>query len=154
MNPLRFLENRIRGWLPEEPNFKSVKKTMERRSLVNKRVLIILLSVSLACVVLVAGGAYLFLSWYSEQTLENLKGYSARLEDDGFVVEVKPLAEVHANTTQDWYWFGDFQSYAKQEKVTHIYVDYEMKRVYYLTAVSPTNSSVAANVFYYNKVFE
>jgi hypothetical protein len=151
---LRYLENRIRGWLPEEPNRHSVKRPMGQRSLVTKRVLIIFLSFSLVCVVLVAGCAYVFLSWYSEQTLENLKGYSARLEDDGFIVEVKPLTEVNANTTQDWYWFGDFRSFAKQEKVTHIYVDYEMKGFYYLTAVSPTNDSVAANIFYYNKVFE
>ena len=154
MKRIRDLENRIRGWLPEEPSLHSVKKTMGRHRWVNKRVLLIILSFSLACVVLVAGGTYLFLSWYSEQTLENLKGYSARLEDDGFVVEVKPLSEVHADATQDWYWFGDFRSYAKQENVTHVYVDYGIKGLYYLTAVSPTNNSVAANVFCYNNVFE
>jgi hypothetical protein len=152
MNPLRYLEKRIRGWLPEEPTLHSIKRTIGRRSLVNKRVLIILLSVSLACIVGVAGGAYIFWSWYSEQTLENLKGYSARLEDEGFIVEVKPLSEFHVDATQDWYWFGDFRSFAEKEKVTHIYIDYGIKGLYYLTRVSPTNDSTVAIIFYYNKL--
>ena len=146
------IEERIRGWLPEEPNRHSVKRTIGRHSLVNKRVLIILLSVSLTCVVVVAGGAYIFWSWYSEQALENLKSYSARLEDNGFTVEVKPLTEFHVDTTQDWYWFSDFRSFAKQEKVTHVYIDYEMKGFYYLTRVSPTNDSTIAIIFHYGKL--
>jgi hypothetical protein len=84
--------------------------------------------------------------------LENLKGYSTRLEDDGFIVEAKPLTEFNVNSTQDWYWFGDFRSYAKQEKITHIYIDHEMKGLYYLTRVSPTNESTVAIIFYYNKL--
>jgi hypothetical protein len=148
----KHIENRIRGWLPEESNRHSIKRTIGRHSLVNKRVLIFL-SVSLTCLVLVAGVAYIFWSWYSEQTLENLKGYSARLEDDGFIVEAKPLTEFNVNSTQDWYWFSDFRSYAKQEKVTFIYIDYEINGLYYLTRVSPTNDSTVAIIFYYNKLF-
>jgi hypothetical protein len=102
---------------------------------------------------LFVGGVYLFSSWYSEQILENLKGYSSRLEDDGFIVEAKPLTEFHVDATQDWYWFSDFRSFAKQEKVTHIYTDYEIKALYYLTRVSPTNDSTVAIIFYYNKLF-
>jgi hypothetical protein len=145
------LESRIRGWLPQEPNRHSIKRTIGRRSLVNKRILI-LFSVSLTCFVLFVGGLYVFSSWYSEQILENLKGYSTRLEDDGFIVEAKPLTEFNVNSTQDWYWFSDFRSYAKQEKVTHIYIDYEINGLYYLTHVSPTNASTVAIIFYYNKL--
>ncbi len=151
MNLKKSLEKRVRGWLPKEPNRHSTKSAIGRHRLVNKRVLI-LFSVSLTCFVLFVGGLYIFSSWYSEQILENLKGYSARLEDDGFNVEAKPLTEFHADSTQDWYWFSDFRSYAKQEKVTHIYVDYEIKGLYYLTRVSPTNDSTVAIIFYYNKL--
>ena len=152
VNPKRYL-SRVRGWLPEEPNLRSIKRTMGRHSLVNRRVLI-LLSVSLTCLVLVVGGVFIFRSWYSEQVLENLKGYVARLEEyDGFTVEPKPLSEFHVDAKHEWYWFGDFRSYAKQENVTHIYIDYEIKGLYYLTPVSPINDGIEANIFYYNKVF-
>lgn len=152
MNRLRYLKNRIRGWLPEEPKLQSIKKTTFRRSRVNRRVLIFL-SVSVTCLVLVAGGVFIFWSWYSEQTLENLKSYSTRLEDDGFTVEAKPLTELHVDTEQEWYWFGDFRYYAKQEDVVNIYIDYGRKGLYYLTPVSPTDSRIVANIFYYNKIF-
>ena len=148
-NMKKYLENRFRGWLPKEPNRHSVKRTAGRHRVVNKRFRIFL-SVSLSCVVLVAGGVYLFW-WYSEQISENLKGYSERLEDDGFIVEAKPLAEFNVNSTQDWYWFGDFRYYANQEKITHIYIDDEIKGLYYLTRVSPTNDSTVAIIFYCNK---
>jgi hypothetical protein len=39
VNLKEYLENRVRGWLPEEPNLNGVKRTMGRRSLVNKPVL-------------------------------------------------------------------------------------------------------------------
>jgi hypothetical protein len=153
MNPIRYLENHIRGWLPEEPKLHSIKKTTFRRSRVNKRVLI-LLSVSVTCLVLVAGGVFIFWSWYSEQVLENLKGYAARLEEyDSFTVEPKPLSEFLVDSKQEWQWFGDFRSYAKQENVTTICYDQGIKGLYYLTPVSPTNDETVANIFYYNKIF-
>jgi hypothetical protein len=152
MNPKKRLAKFIHGWLPEEPNRHSNKSTIRQHSSVNKRILI-LFSVSITCFVLFVGGVYIFSSWYSEQTLENLKGYSTRLEDDGFIVEAKPLTEFNVDFTQDWYWFSDFRSYAKQEKVTHIYIDYEINGLYYLTRVSPTNESTVAIIFYYNKLF-
>lgn len=144
--------NYARGWLPE-PNMHSIKRTTGRRSLANRRVLI-LLSVSLACLVLIAGGVFFFLPWYSEQVLENLKGYSARLEEyDGFTVEPKPLSEFRVDAKKEWQWFSDFRSCAKQEDVTTIYIDYGTKGLYYLTSVSPTSDGVVANIFYYNKIF-
>jgi hypothetical protein len=113
---------------------------------------IYLAAIAFSIVVLV-GGVFLFWSWYSEQVLENLKGYSARLEDDGFIVEEKPLTEVHVDAKQEWYWFSDFRSYAKTENITVIYFDQGIKGLYYLTPVSPTNSSIVAIIFYYNKIF-
>jgi hypothetical protein len=109
---------------------------------------LIFLSVSFTCFVLVAGGAYVFWSWHSEQILENLEGYSARLEDDGFIVETKPLTEFNVSSPQDWYWFDDFRTCAKQEKGTHIYIDNEINGLYYLTHVSLTSDSTIAIIFY------
>jgi hypothetical protein len=142
----------VRGWLPEEPSLHSVKRTVGRRSLVNRRVLV-LFSVSLICFVLFVGGVFIFLSWYSEQVLENLKSYATRLEDNGFIVEPKPLSEFHVDTEQEWYEFSDFRSFAKQENVSTIYVDHGIKGLYYLTPISPINDGLVANVFYYNRVF-
>jgi hypothetical protein len=144
------LERRIRGWLPKEP-LHSVKEGMGRNRLVSKR-LIILISVSVTCFVLVVGGALVFLSWYSEQVLENFKGYSAKLEDHGFTVESKLLSESQVDVKYEWYWFGDFRSYAAQENIATIYCDQDIKGLYYLTPISPTNNGVQANIFYYNKL--
>ena len=76
--------------------------------------------------------------------------HQRRINADDF--DREPLAEFNVNSTQDWYWFGDFHTYAKQEKVTHIYIDEETKGLYYLTNVSPTNDSAVAIIFYYNKL--
>ena len=94
-----------------------------------------------------------FLSRYSEQILENLKGYSARLEEDGFTVESKPFSEANFDAKNEWHFFGDFRSFAKQMNVTTIYYDQDVKGLYYLASISPTNDGIAANIFYYNKVF-
>jgi hypothetical protein len=145
------LEQVIRGWLPKEPNLHNAKQSMGRNRLASKRVLI-LISVSVTCFVLVVGGVLVFLSWYSEQVLENFKGYSARLEDDGFTVESKLLSESQVDVKYEWYWFGDFRSYAAQENITTVYYDQDIKGLYYLTPISPTNNGVQANIFYYNKL--
>jgi hypothetical protein len=144
------LRERIQGWFPAEPNLHSVK-SMGRNRLVSKRILV-LISVSVTCFVLVVGSVFVFLSWYSEQVLENLKGYAARLEDDSFTVEPKLLSEFHVDAKYEWYWFGDFRSYAKQENITTIYYDQDIKALYYLTPISPTNNGTQSNIFYYNKI--
>ncbi len=126
---------------------------MSRNRLVSKRVLV-LISVSVTCFVLVVGGVLIFLSWYSEQVLENLKSYSARLEDNGFTVQHKSLSEFHVDAKQEWYWLGDFRSYATQENITTIYYDQDIKALYYLAPISPTNNGTQSNIFYYNKVFQ
>jgi len=120
--------------------------------LLNRRV-IVLLAVSLTCIVLVVGGVFIFSSWYSEQVLENLKGYSARLEEDGFNVESKLLSDVNFDAKNECHFFGDFRSFAKQMNATTIYYDQGIDGLYYLTPVSPTNDGIVANIFYYNKVF-
>jgi hypothetical protein len=38
MNEEKYLENRVRGWLPEEPDLNSIKRTIGRHNLVNKPV--------------------------------------------------------------------------------------------------------------------
>jgi hypothetical protein len=118
--------------------------------LLNRR--IIVLAVSLTCIILIVGGI-VFASWYSEQVLENLKGYSARLEDDGFTVKPKPLSEAKADAEVECHFFSDFSSYAKQMNVTTIYYDQDIDGLYYLTPISPTNDEIEANIFYYNKIF-
>lgn len=46
MNPKKHLRDRIRGWLPEEPNLNSIKRTMGRHNLANKPVFgLVLLSI-------------------------------------------------------------------------------------------------------------
>ncbi len=152
MNVKRSLESHIRGWFPKEPNL-HINKPKSNHGLVNRRVLV-LLSVTIACFVLVVGGVLVLLSWYSEQVLENLKSYSTRLEDAGFTVEPKSLSEFNTEFKHEWYWLGDFRSYAKQENITTIYHDQELKCLYYLTPVSPTNATLGANILYYNRVFE
>jgi hypothetical protein len=118
--------------------------------LLNRRVIV--LAVALACIILIVGGI-VFASWYSEQVLENLKGYSARLEDDGFTVKSKPLSEAKVDAEVECHFFSDFRSYAKQMNVTTIYYDQDIDCLYYLTPISPTNDEIEANIFYYNKVF-
>lgn len=119
--------------------------------LLSQRVVVVL-AVSITCFVLVAG-AFVFCSWYSEQVLENLKGFSARLEDDSFIVEPKVLSEFQANSQREWQFFGDFHSYAKQCSVTTVYYDQSIDGLFYLEPVSATNDEVEVNVFYYNKLF-
>ena len=109
-------------------------------------------AVALTCIILIVGGV-VFASWYSERVLENLKGYSARLEDDGFTVKSKPLSDAKAAAEVECQFFGDFRSYAKQMNVTTIQYDQDIACLYYLTPISPTNDEIAANIFYYNKIF-
>jgi len=105
-------------------------------------------------IILVFGGILIFSSWYSEQVLENLKGYSATLEEyDGFTVKSKPLSDVSFEAKHEWHFFGDFRSFAKQMNATTIYYDQSIKGLYYLAPISPTNDGVEANIFYYNKIF-
>jgi hypothetical protein len=144
------LRSRIRGWFPKEPNF---QKTLPSRGALNRRVLV-WIAVSVTVFVLAVGGVFVFLSWSSEQVLENLKGYSARLQDAGFTVESQSLGASGVEFKHEWYWFGDFRSYAKQENVTTVYLDRELCCLYYFTPLSPSNATLEANILYYNRVWE
>ena len=50
MNPKKYLENRIRGWLPDGPNLHRIERTMGRHNLANKRPVagLVLLSLGVA----------------------------------------------------------------------------------------------------------
>jgi hypothetical protein len=50
MNQKKCLENRIRGWLPEEPNLQGFKRTIGQRNITNKRPVagLVLLSLGVA----------------------------------------------------------------------------------------------------------
>lgn len=47
------------------------------------------------------------------------------------------------------YWFGDFPSIARQENVSHVYIDREMGALYFLS--EPYWGGTEANVFYYDR---
>jgi hypothetical protein len=94
-----------------------------------------------------------FLSWYTGRISENLKDYSTRLEEGGFVVEEKALTEVYFDAKQEWMWFGDFRHHAEILNVTVIYCDRSIAGLYYLTPISPTKNGTVAIIFYYNKIF-
>jgi len=118
--------------------------------LVNKWVAVIFVFISIVLVLIVG---VVFVSWFSEQVSENLKGYSARLEDDRFPIELKELSKVNTNTVREWQFFSDFSSYAKQKNVTQIYFDHSTNCLYYLTPISPVHINLETNIFYYDKVF-
>ena len=113
----------------------------------NKRTLF-LVSVSLIFVVVIIGGFvyWTYRCWYSEQTSENLRGYVAQLEDDGYIVEYRPLTDFQVDNEIEWYWFSDFRSYAKQVKATDIYIDSGRETLFFLR---PSGSSMVAEIFYY-----
>jgi hypothetical protein len=49
MNPKKYLEKKIHGWFPDEPNLNGVRRTMGRRNLANKPVLgVVLVSLGVA----------------------------------------------------------------------------------------------------------
>ena len=118
----------------------------------NRRIIIFLI-VFLVCLILIVGGTSIFSSWYSEQVLENLKGYSARLEEDGFTVKSKLLVDFDFDEKHEWHFFGDFRSFAEQTNTMTIYYDQDIKGLYYLAPISSIINGIEVNIFYYNKVF-
>ena len=79
----------------------------------------------LICLALIIGG---FLYWQYEQWAEQkaeqkLQDYIKRLEDEGYIIEERPLAEFHVDSVLEVYWFGDFRSIARQENVSYLYID-------------------------------
>ena len=118
----------------------------------NKRTLVIL-SIALTFVVLIASGFiyWTYRRWYSEQILENLKGYVAVLEEyDGYTVEERPLTDFHVDYEMEWHWFSDFRSYARQVNATDIYVDHGRNLLFFIS--EPLGGGIEAEIFYYNKL--
>jgi len=110
----------------------------------NKRRLIIL-SFSLICLVLIIGG---LLYWKSEQWAEQrLQEYIERLEDEGYIIEERPLTEFHVDSIIEVHWSSDFRGIARQENVSYVYLNREMGALYFLR--EPPGGGTEANVFYY-----
>jgi hypothetical protein len=108
----------------------------------NRRtVLIILFSI---CLISVVG---ILLCWHSENLAEEkLQDYITRLEDEGFTVEEHRLADFNVEWVVPIHFFGDFRSYAKQQGISHIYLDREIRALFFLHSV---DNEVEAIVFYY-----
>jgi hypothetical protein len=113
---------------------------MER--LLNRRTVLIILF--FICLISVVG---VLLYWYSENLVEEkLQDYIARLEDDGFTVEERRLADFSVDWVVPIHFFGDFRSFAKQEAISQIYLDREIRALFFLHSIG---NEVEANVFYY-----
>jgi hypothetical protein len=106
---------------------------------------LIVVSFFLVCLALIIGG---FLYWHSEQLAEEkLKEYIERLKDSGFTVEERSLADFNIDSRFEWHFFGDFRSYATQEGVDVIYLDREIRALYFLHSIP--EAKIQAEIFYY-----
>ena len=83
-------------------------------------------------------------------TEKKLERYIEMLEDEGYVIEERPLTEFHVDGVVEVHWFSDFRSFARQENVSHVYIDREMGTLYFLR--EPTGGGTEANVFYYKRI--
>jgi hypothetical protein len=118
------------------------------RDALNKRVVIILSL--LVCLALIIGGLVcwkLMASWMWKKP--ELEWCVERLEDEGYIIEERPLTEFHVDGVAEVPWFSDFRSFARQENVSHVYIDREMGALYFLR--EPPGGGTEANVFYYNR---
>ncbi len=121
-------------------NRKGFYRVMER--LLNRKTVLIILF--FICLISVVG---VLLYWYSENLVEEkLQDYIARLEDDGFTVEERRLADFSVDWVVPIHFFGDFRSFAKQEAISQIYLDREIRALFFLHSIG---NEVEANVFYY-----
>ena len=113
---------------------------MESR-LTRRAVLIILFFI---CLISVVG---ILLYWHSENLVEEkLQAYIQRLEDDGFIVEERHLTDFYVDGVVPIHFFGDFRSFAEQEDTSHIYLDREIRALFFLRSIGEEDE---ANVFYY-----
>jgi hypothetical protein len=113
---------------------------MER--LLNRRKALVILF--FICLISVVG---VLLYWDSENLAEEkLQDYIARLGDEGFTVEERRLADFSVDWVSPHHFFGDFRSYAKQKGISHIYLDREIRALFFLHSI---DNEVEANVFYY-----
>jgi hypothetical protein len=112
---------------------------MERR--LNKRTVLIILF--FICVASMVG---ILLYWHSENLAEEkLQDYITQLEEAGFTVEERYLKDLNVTGVVPIHFFGDFHSFAKQEGISHIYLDRETRALFFLHSIG---NEVEANVFY------
>ncbi len=113
---------------------------MERQ--LNRRTVLIILF--FICLISVVG---VVLYRHSENLAEEkLQDYITRLEDDGFTIEERHLADFNVDGVVPIHFFGDFRSFAKQEGISHIYLDREIRALFFLHSIG---NEVEVNVFYY-----
>ena len=113
---------------------------MERR--LNRRT--VLITLFFICLISVVG---ILLYWHSENLAEEkLQDYITRLKDDDFTVEERYLTDFNIDGVVPIHFFGDFHSFAKQEGISHIYLDREIRALFFLQSIG---NEVEANVFYY-----
>ena len=113
---------------------------MERR--LNRRT--VLITLFFICLISVVG---ILLYWHSENLAEEkLQDYITRLKDDDFTVEERYLTDFNIDGVVPIHFFGDFHSFAKQEGISHIYLDREIRALFFLHSIG---NEVEANVFYY-----
>jgi len=106
-----------------------------------RKVLIILFFI---CLIAAVG---ILLYWHSENLAEEkLQDYITRLKDDGFTVEERYLKDFNVTGVVPINFFGDFRSFAKQEGISHVYLDREIRVLFFLHS---TRNEVEANSFYY-----
>jgi hypothetical protein len=101
----------------------------------------------LGCLVLV-GTSVTAWTMHSWQVKKNLKIYAGQLEVGGFTVLEQAATKASFDLKRDWFWFGDFQSYAEQEGVTVIYSDSDIGCLYFLAKSSPTDTRMEQNIFF------
>lgn len=104
----------------------------------------------LICLALIIGGLVcwkLMTSWVWKKP--ELEWCIERLEDEGYIIEERPLTEFHVNSVLEVHWFSDFRGIAKQENVSYVYIDREMGALYFLS--EPLGGGTEGNVFYYNR---
>lgn len=103
-----------------------------------------LVIISLIIIAIIFFGFY----WISEINSEKkLKDYIFSLEQLNCSVEEYPFSDSHVAGVLKIYYFSDFQSYAIQEKIDHIYCDRQMNTLYFFHPVG--NNKVEIIFFNY-----
>jgi len=123
-------------------------KLVLRHKYLNKRGVIILSF--FICLALIIGGLTCWiLVTSSTQKKPELSWYVERLEEEGYVIEGRPLTEVHVDNVLEVHWFSDFRGIARQKNVSYVYIDREIGALYFLSETGGGEREVF--VFYYDR---
>lgn len=83
----------------------------------NQRIVIIII----ISIVLISSG---IIFWFSEiESNKRLQSYKLALEQSNCLVEEYPFSDSDVASTEKIYYFSDFQSFAIQEEIDHIFWD-------------------------------